>query len=670
MTANSIQGEKMFNIKKPLKIVLISVLSLIAVLLITIILLLVFFPSELARKEIEKQASKFLQTEVKLEKLKFSIFNGFELRELSVKQFDGRWKDQYILKLNKAYLKYNLLPILFKRELSIKGCVIESGVINLERTRRGANWDHFINIFNAKEKDSTISKKDSKKKDKDENIVKSFPIDIDLKKIGVQDISLNYTDTSFFDIPLLVNLKDVTLLAKNIRLKNNKPFDLTSKVSIGVNGGEYISLSSFVKSSGKLKIFDDQSNEFFLNGPIKIDLIKANFASKLLKELIVEFIGDLIGNIIGPELKGFLSDKNFILKESNIHFDNILNNSKGIINKEIERAGTIVEKKKDFIEYKSEVLNDFEKQQKSPLTEIDSKIDAIDDRVSPILDNASRIPFVEKFVNLSGYKNEIKKLRNKSNDRRNNLKNKYQGNLDKELLTVINNAVPNRIPSYKEYENEFFSRVDSLKGNLTKNISNFSVSSFVDSYIPDLTFIDKGFEILGLSTIYYLNKVESKTKNFKFKSNFLNIDGDFKNKKREIDFIGDFDINNDFLKIGFLPNKDLKAKIQVFGDLKDLRIKILEFPKLKIDADKLREASVSIVQSFLNKNYSDNVVISQVLNKFQIMDINEKELKNKLLDIKNLNFEKMISEKNELVKSIDKDTGKIIDELRNRIPGL
>lgn len=662
----------MLNYKKVIKIFLISILSVLLLLIISIMLLFIFFPSELIRKEIEKQASGLLQTEVKLEKLKLSVFRGIELGNLSIKQFGKRWKDEYIIKLNKAYLKYNLLPLIFKRELSVKACVLESGVINLEKNRNGSNWDHFMNIFNAMEKEAGNSGKDIKinKVEKTKITKDSIPIDLNLKKVGVEDISLNYTDKTFFDIPLIINLKDVTLLAKNIKLKDNKPFNLTSKVSLGIDGGEYISLDSFIKSNGKLKIFDDQSSEIYLNGPIKIDLIKTRFASKLFKDLVVKFIEDLIGKIVGPELEGFFKDKNFILQESDLHFKNILDNSGGIINKEIERANKIFEKKKNFIEYKTEILNDFEKQLNTPLTEIDVKIDNIDYRITPIINTASRIPLVENFVNLNKYRDKIRSLKLNSEKYRDNIKNKYKNNLENELMTIINDAVPGKVPTFNEYEKEFANRVEILKNNFAKNIGNFSISSLIGSYIPELTFIDKGFDILNLSTVYYLNRKESKSEDFKFKSKYFNINGDFIKKNKEIDFTGFFDLNNELLNLDIFPVKNLKTKVKVSGELKDLNVKILEFPELKIDSDKLKDAAISIIQKFLNKKYSDNIVISEVLKKFQIMDINEKELKNIFLEKKDINFNKLINEKNTLLNSIDKNVDDIIDELKGRVPGL
>lgn len=658
----------MLNLKKVLKISLISISSILLLLIIGIILLLIFFPSELVRKELEKQATSFLKTDVKLEKLRLSILSGIELKGLTVKQFGNQWQTQYILSIDKAYLKYSLLPIIFKKELYVKACVVESGVVNLERNKKGSNWDHFMNIFNKKGDGSNKIKKEQEKKIKLD--LKSLPIDIDLNKAGFENLTVNFIDRSFFNIPVKISLNESSVLAKNLRIKNNKPFDLASKITIDINGGEFINLNSFVKTTGKLKIFDETSGSIFLNGPIKINLNKIYFSSKIFKEVVIKYIDNFIESAIGPELNAFLKDPQLITKEADLHFDNILNNSRGTIDKERNKAEKISMKKKDFVDYKTEVMNGFTGQMNAPLSEIDSKIDKIDDTISPIIEAASSIPLVSQFVDLEKYENKIKALQKDSKARRDNLKGKYQGNLEKELMDKINSIIPAAIPSYGEYEKEFLNRVNFFKTDLAKNLNKFSISSLINTYMPDLSFMDKGIDLSSISATYYLNKQESSSKDFKVRSKYLNIDGDFKNKKSDLDFIGNININNDFLKIGFLPVSDIKAKVQVFGEIKNLRVKLLELPELKIDESKIKDAATSIINNFLNKNYGESNIISDVLKKFKIADINEKDLKKSLLEIKDLNFEKMLTEKDSLLNFIDKDTSKIIDELKGRIPGL
>lgn len=660
----------MLNLKKILKISLISISSIFLLLIIGTILLLIFFPSEFVRKELEKQATAFLKTDVKLEKLKVSIFHGIELKGLSVKQFGNQWQTQYILSVDKAYLKYSLLPIIFKKELYVKACVVESGIINLERNKNDSNWDHFMNIFNKKDNGSNKNKNEKKEEKKVDLDLESLPIDIDMKKIGFENLTVNFIDRSFFNIPLKIGLNETDIMAKNLKMKNNKPFDMSGKISIDINGGEFINLISSLKSTGKLKIFDEASGKVFLNGPLKINLNKITFSSKIFKEVIIKYIDNFIESTIGPELGTFLKDTGLITKEADIHFGNILNNSKGTIEKERGKAEKISAKKKDFIGYKTEIMNDFMGQLSTPLREIDSKIDKIDDAVSPILDAASSIPFVDRFVDLEKYQNKIKDLQKNSKLRRDNFKGKHQLNLDKELMDKINSVIPVKIPSFGEYENEFLNRVNILKGDLAKNMGKFSVASLVNTYMPDLSFMDKGIDLSDISATYVLNKEESYSKDFKVKSKFLNIDGDFKNKKSDIDFTGNFNINNDFLKIGFLPVSNIKAKVQVYGGIKNLNVKLLEFQELTFDKDKIQEAAALIINNFLTKNYGEANIISDVLKKFKIADINEADLKNSLVDIKNLNFEKMLAEKDSLLNFIDKDTAKIIDELKGKIPGF
>jgi len=126
----------------------IIIVSTIAVLLTVIILLLsVLFPNELVRKELEKQAGKYLGVELKLGKLKFSVFSGIRINDIEVGQYDKGWANDKILKIEEINLEYRFLPLLFKRTISVKECVLKNGVINLERTKAGSNWDYFLNKF-------------------------------------------------------------------------------------------------------------------------------------------------------------------------------------------------------------------------------------------------------------------------------------------------------------------------------------------------------------------------------------------------------------------------------------------------------------------------------------------------------------------------------------------
>ena len=659
---------------KVLKIVLISLSSIVLLFVLIVLLLSILFPGELVRKEIEKYTAEFLGTEVGLKKLDFNVFTGIELNGFTVKQYGAGWQDEYILSLDRVELKYKLLPLL-RKKLYVKACVVGEGVINLERNKRETNWGYFLNKFNSipkeEKKDEKKPKKAAKEKEEKKELTKdSLPIDIDLTKVGLENVSINYRDTTFFDIPLEAKITDVTLLAKNINVKNNKPFGLTGNVSINLDGGRNILFDSNIKSNGKLKIFDEESGRVFLNGPINVKLTKASISSGIAKELFLEYSENLLSGILGPSVKDMLNDPAFLSKEADKHFENISKNSKGIIDKNLEKINGIIQKKEDLLKYKDQLSKDFDGQLNGALNEIDSKINEVDKKIGPVLDAASSIPMVDALVNLKSIRKKVKDLKKESENKKNKFYSAYKNNLSSQLNSEISKAIPKNIPTFKEYENEFNNKINYFKNEFYKNVGNISINSLFSSILPEFDFLDKKWEIKNISTTYYLNKNQSEAKDIKFNSEYLNINGDFTKKKNDINFLGDVVVPAKILKIDFLSDADFKSKVKVSGDIKRPKVEIVEFPKIDVNKDKIADISLSVIKNFLGKDYGDNKIVSEVLKKFSINDINEDELKRVLSSIKDKNVTSALSEKDGLIRSIDKDIEKIIKDLKKKIPGL
>ena len=659
---------------KIIKIGLISLSSIILLFILIVLLLSILFPRELVRKEIEKYATEFLGTEVGLKKLDFNVFTGVELNGFTVKQYGASWQNEYILSLGKVELKYRLLPLLWKK-LYIKACVVGDGVINLERNKKGANWDYFLNKFNSIPKDEKKDKKATKDapKEKEEKKVitkDALPIDIDLTKVGLENVSINYRDTTFFDIPIEAKVTDVILLAKNINVKNNKPFGLTGNVSINLDGGKNILFDSNIKSRGKLKIFDDESGAIFLNGPIDVKLKNATISSDIAKDLFLEYAENLLSGLFGPSVKDMLNDPAFLSKEADKHFENISKNSKEIIDKNLEKINGIIQKKEDLLKYKDQLTKDFDGQLGNALNDIDSKINEIDSKIGPVLDTVSAIPMVDALVNLKSIRNKVKDLKSESENQKNKFYSAYKNNLSSQLNSEISKAIPKNIPTFKEYENEFNSKINYFKNEFYKNVGNRSITSIFSSILPEFDFLDKKWEIKNISTTYYLNKNQSEAKDIKFNSDYLNIDGDFTKRKNDINFLGDVAVPAKILNIDFLSDANFKSKVKVSGDIKKPKVEIVDFPKIDIDKDKIAEISLSVIKIFLGKDYGNNKIVSEVLKKFSINDINEDELKGLLSGIKDKNLANALSEKEGLVSNIDSNIDSIINELKKKVPGL
>jgi uncharacterized protein involved in outer membrane biogenesis len=263
--------------------------SIILLISIALILLSVLFPNELVRKEIEKQATEYLGVNVKLEKLKFSIFRGFVLNGLSISQKGYGWAYPEILKLDSIILEYRLFPLL-AREISVKGFVIEKGELHLERKKGIDNYDYFNKKFSIKDNKKIEVKKETKTDEKKQLSRSEFPINVDVKKCGFEGLLVTYNDDSFFDIPIFADLSQIKFIGRNISLKNNKPFDLESRINIKLNAGKYLEFNAVAKADGNIKIFSGDSFNVNPTGPIKIKTNQAGFKSNNINDLIIFFI--------------------------------------------------------------------------------------------------------------------------------------------------------------------------------------------------------------------------------------------------------------------------------------------------------------------------------------------------------------------------------------------
>jgi hypothetical protein len=94
-----------------------------------------------------------LNVDVKCAKLKFNVFTGLDLQGLTVAQNGTGWKYPEILNVNQITLDYRLIPLVFKREISVKACIIGNGQIHLEKKGKNSNWEYLMAKFQSPKKD-------------------------------------------------------------------------------------------------------------------------------------------------------------------------------------------------------------------------------------------------------------------------------------------------------------------------------------------------------------------------------------------------------------------------------------------------------------------------------------------------------------------------------------
>lgn len=656
----------------PFRVIGIFVIIVVVIITALMLLLSIFFPNELVRQKIEEEGSKYVGVEVKLEGLQFNIFKGLELTGFTVRQYGLGWKDKYIVSLKALRLKYRILPLL-QKTVSVRALVIEEGTLNLEKNWKGSNWDYFLTKFGGTSSSNILQpmpivfiSKDKEKGFSSEQI----PLEIDIKKIGVDGLNVNYKDSIYLDVPCSIQINDLKFMARNISVKKNKPVKITAGIKVGVIAGKYLDLGTELKAVGQLKIFDDKTKKISVTGPIELKVKEGSFSSNKIKALTVTFIENFLGEILGPTIKLALQDPTLITGTADKYFSNTLKDSDAKIKKTIKDAEAILEKKEEVAKYGENLVTDFELSVLKGTKDIDSKINTIDKKISPIIDTASKIPMVESLVNLSSYRNKVKDLKKEANKRKKSAVSKYKSNLENSINSKIDNYFPKKIPDYNDFKRKFDSRVDKYKREININIKKLSTESFIKNFLPDLGFMNKEWKINNLSTVYEIGKKESKAKELNLSTEYFDLNGEMLIKGKYINFDGSMSSGVKDFNLDFLPTDKINSKVKIKGELPKLTVKLNEKPQLEIDAQKQKDMAVTVVENYIKNNYGSNKIISNIMRGFSIKDVNIEEVKKMMSNDKTTQLNGFNKKKKEINSYIEKKINKIIKDLKSNVPGL
>ena len=656
--------------KKFIKIIIIILSIIIALLAALILLLSIFFPSELVRKEIEKQGSAFIGTEVKLEKLSFNIFTGLELEGFSVAQYGKGWESGQIISLQSARLKYRLIPLIF-RTVSIKECVVEKGVVNLERNRKTANWDYFLKKFTVKPDDKgevSVKSKEADTAKKEEGFKNtSLPLEVDINRVGIDGLSLNYTDTTLFDIPAKLSVKNLRLLGNNIRVQKNTPCDVDGYIIFGFDGGKHINLFAEAKTDGKLKLFDDTTHEVSVTGPLTFRLYKASFMSKDIKGMLQKIIEDVTEKNFGPFINLALNDPGMIMDEADKYFNTLLDSSDETIKKTVKNAEAILSKKGELNDYGKQTVNDHNKSIDSQISDIDEKINTVDSRLSTAIDTLSRVPGIGSRVDFNYYKKRASEIKNNSLAKKNEIVKTSKKGISGEVAKTLAANLPKQIPDYNSLKKKFSTSVDGYKKNIRNELKKYSIKNFIGSLMPALGFLDQELTVSDLSTTIMLNKKSKDASDIKIVTDYFSMNGNaIFDDRKFLDYSGNVSINTDKFKLEYFPVKEVSAKVKVTGVIPNLKVSIIEFPEFTIDKDKQKELVSLILNNFLNNNYGSSEIIKSIMKGVSLEDINVDKIK-KLLDGDRMDsLNSFISKKDTLKNSVDSEITNLINEMNRK----
>ncbi|MBN2544455.1 MAG: hypothetical protein JXB50_01580 [Spirochaetes bacterium] len=647
---------------------LIIIISTVLVLFIVIILLLsILFPNELVRKEIEKQAGKYLNVDIKLGKLKFSIFSGIKINDIEIGQYGKGWSNDNILNVEEINFEYRFLPLLFQRTISIKECVLKKGVVNLERNKTGTNWDYFLNLFTPQTSDKKVEKSKEKKEEFTRNII---PVGVDLKRVGIDGLTVNYTDNAFLNVRSEAVLSDLKVLAKNINIKSDKPFDLEAGTKIALNSGSYLNLNSEFKSKGRLKIFDETTGKISLSGPIDLAVVRGDFTSPNLKELVVNILKSYLSDELGPVIKYALGDIDLINKESETFFNSILDKSQDNVQSAVKKSEDLFGKKQEFMNYNNGIFSDFEKKSDGKLDVLDNKIEEIDKKITPLLDTASRLPLIDTMLNIKSYRDRTKKLKEDIEIRKSEIFKKNNDGLKKYAESIINENFPGEKLTYNSLLNDFQNKVKVYKTDIMKNAGKYSPFQFIDSLFSKLDDLNKEWHINELKTTFILGKKESQAKDLSLKLKYLESLGTLNIKDKNIDYLGNLDLLIKEFNIDFLNIDKISLKVNLNGVLPDIKYNIVEKPKIEINNDNRSAISKNILSNFLSTNYSSGSIMTELMKGVSLKDINMDKLKESMANKKDLQLNELIKETASAEKILDTDINAIIKDIKSRVPGL
>lgn len=635
--------------------------------IIVILLLSVLFPNELVRKEIEKQGTEYLGVKLQIERLKFSIFSGFLINNISLDQYGSNWQSDKILRIGEAKLSYRLLPLLFTRTISVKALTLKDGEVKLEKNRKDSNWDYFLRKFSSSgspKKESEVKKNASKPISK--NII---PVNLDIKKLGIENFSVSYFDNTILNKNLAVAVKELKILGKNLNIKENKPFDLDSGLIIDIKYADNISLKSKLTAIGKLKLFDDKG-ELKISGPVDLVLQDGIFLSKEIRELISDILKDYFGGELGVVVKNILKDPRIVTEESDKYFNSILDKSKESVEKSVAKVKELIKTRKEMESELNKLTLEFDKETSSTVESIDKKIQEVDSRISPILDVAQNLPLVERYADIKSYRAKVKNLRNEIKNKKDALVSRERNSFVNSMRSKIDEAFPKKEITNESLLRDFNNLVVNYKNEIKRQLSKITDSEIFSSIFKSIDSFDREWKINKISIPYYLGKDQQESKDVFVDLNFLSSNGLLKQNKENIDYTGDVTFLLSTLNITFIPLEKITLKINIFKDNSKLQYKLIDKPKLTFESDKLKNIGVNIINNFLSANYSIDKTMHTLLKNVPLKDIDVDGLKKSFLSDKISSSEKIKSGGNEIKEYADREIEKIIKELKRKIPGI
>ena len=182
------------------------------------------------------------------------------------------------------------MALLF-RTLSIQAFTIKKGQLHLEKNQNSDNWSYFLTRIQTVSVENQHEKKEEKIETTPTTVSRDeMSFTLNIKKAGLDGLVMTYDNTSYFGIPLTLELTDTQFLATGIYLATNKPFNLKSKINASVKASRYLELSGLVSLNGKMKLLEDNTFNIKPSGEIHLKLTDAKVKSEDMKTFFTNFV--------------------------------------------------------------------------------------------------------------------------------------------------------------------------------------------------------------------------------------------------------------------------------------------------------------------------------------------------------------------------------------------
>ncbi len=277
------------KLTKPIKILLKSTGILLGVIILGIILLFVFFPTEKVKQIAIEEMQKQFHRQVKIGTLGLNLFKGIVIKDVEISN-NPTFKEGKFIVCKAFVFKYDLWQLLHKR-LVIKKLTLEYPEIYITRYLENGtarfNFSDLIPPIPEKQpikqeakKEEPAKEKTVKEEDKTGKSAKplpkiskgQIPVDLQIGKVGLEGAKIELTDTATPHFEDKYSIYNVHFLIENIKIYENAPLKISTGFGLAMEQlkdnkatDKHINLEAEIE--GTLRLFNDKGildpNGFF-----------------------------------------------------------------------------------------------------------------------------------------------------------------------------------------------------------------------------------------------------------------------------------------------------------------------------------------------------------------------------------------------------------------------